>query len=123
MVIASSYNELKNALTAIENLNTKKPSIYQKFIRIIKLTRQFQYGYQYMGSLLMDEDTSEFHPKSQDEYVLSVYHGEIEKMKSDDKFSDLKLLLKAYKQVSYANISKLALGESPGALVGPTVVR
>ncbi|WP_413303701.1 hypothetical protein AA0X95_26625 [Bacillus sp. 1P10SD] len=123
MVIASSYNELKNALTAIENLNAKKPSIYQKFIRIIKLTRQFQYGYQYMGSLLMDEDTSESHPKSQDEYVLSVYHREIEQIKSDNKFSDLKQLLKAYKQVSYGNISKLALGENPRALVGPTIVR
>jgi hypothetical protein len=123
MVIASSYDELKNVQNAIENLNKTKPSIYRKFVNIIKLTRQFQYGYQYMGSLIMDEDPSKFHPASQDDYVLSIYHMEIEKLKTDNKFLELKQLLKTYKQVSYVNISKLALGENPKALVGPTLIR
>lgn len=123
MIVTSSFNELKDTQMAIENLNATKPSIYRKFLNIIKLTRQFQYGYQYMGSLIMDEDSSKFHPMSQDDYVLSVYHREIEKLKTDNKFFDLKQFLKTYKQVSYANISKLALGESPKALVGPTVIR
>lgn len=123
MIVTSSFNELKDTQMAIENLNATKPSIYRKFLNIIKLTRQFQYGYQYMGSLIMDEDSSKFHPMSQDDYVLSVYHREIDKLKTDNKFFDLKQFLKTYKQVSYANISKLALGESPKALVGPTVIR
>lgn len=123
MVIATSYNELKNAQLAIENFNAAKPSIYQKFINIINLTRQFQFGYQYMGSLLMDEDPGKFQPQAQDGYVLSVYQGEIEKLKSDNKFQELKQLLIRYKQISYANISRLALGENPKALVGPTVIR
>ncbi|MFC4802261.1 hypothetical protein ACFPA1_23415 [Neobacillus sp. GCM10023253] len=120
MVIVSSYKELKNVQTAIEKLNA---SIYQKFINIVKLTRQFHYGYQYMGSLLMDEDSSHYEPATQDEYVLSVYYGEIEKLKTDNKFRDLKQLLNNYKQLGYVNISKLALGENPQALVGPTLIR
>jgi hypothetical protein len=123
MIIASSYDELKSVQNAIENLNATRPLIYQKFINIVKLTRQFQYGYQYMGTLLMDEDSSKFHPLSQDDYVLSVYHMEVEKLKTDHKFKDLKQVLKMYKQVSYAKISKLALGENPKALVGPTIIR
>ena len=122
MVIATSYKELINAQMAIENFIETKPFIYEKFINIIKLTRQFQYGYQYMGSLIMDEDPSKFQPMSQDDYVLSIYQREIEKLKTDNRFLDLKQLLKTYKPVSYANISKLALGENPRALVGPTVV-
>jgi hypothetical protein len=123
MLTTSSYNQLKNAQIAIEKLNVTKPSIYRKFINIIKLTRQLQFGYQYMGSLIMDEDPVKFNPMFQDDYVLSVYYREIENLKTDKKFLDLKQLLKTYKQLSYANISKLALGENPTALVGPTLVR
>ena len=123
MLTTSSYNELKNAQIAIEELNAKKPSIFRKFINIIKLTRQLQFGYQYMGSLIMDEDPGKFNPMSQDDYILSVYYREIENLKTDKKFLDLKELLKTYKQLSYANISKLALGENPAELVGPTLVR
>jgi hypothetical protein len=123
MLTTSSYNQLKNAQIAIEKLNVTKPSIYRKFINIIKLTRQLQFGYQYMGSLIMDEDQVKFNTMFQDDYVLSVYFREIENLKTDKKFLDLKQLLKTYKQLSYANISKLALGENPTALVGPTLVR
>lgn len=123
MLTTSSYNQLKSAQIAIGTLNSTKPSIYRKFINIIKLTRQLQFGYQYMGSLIMDEDPGKFNPRSQDDYVLSVYYREIKNLKTDIKFLDLKQLLKTYKQLSYANISKLALGENPEALVGPTLVR
>ncbi|MDR9796844.1 hypothetical protein Q4O60_10270 [Aeribacillus pallidus] len=122
MIIDSSYNELKNAQTAIENLKATTPTIYRKFLNIVHLTRQLQYGYQYMGSLLMDEDPDRFQPKFQDDYVLSIYHQEIEKLKKDKRFPELKQLLQSYKHISYTNISKLALGEKPAALIGPAVV-
>ncbi|MGC4378378.1 hypothetical protein WD019_15855 [Fictibacillus sp. Mic-4] len=122
MLIASSYDELKNAQLAIEKLNATKPSIHKKFLNVIRLTRQLQFGYQFMGSLLMDEEPGKFQPRCQDDYVLSIYRQEIEKLKTDERFSELKQLLDSYKQISYANISKLALGEEPAALVGPTVI-
>src|SRR5581483_8095547 len=117
MVVSSSFDELKNAQIAIANLNATKPSIYKEFLNIIHLTRQLQFGYQYMGSLLMDEDPDEFRPKLQDDYVLSIYHREIEKLKADERFPEIKELLNSYKQISYAKICKLILGENPRALV------
>lgn len=123
MLTTSSYDQLKNAQMAIGKLKDAKPSIYRKFINIIKLTRQLQFGYQYMGALIMDEDPGKFNSTSKDDYVLSVYYREIENLKTDKKFLDLQQLLKTYKQLSYANISKLALGEKPETLVGPTIVR
>lgn len=56
MLVSSGFDELNDAKMAIENFNETEPSIYQKFLNIIHLTRQFQNGYQYMGALLMDED-------------------------------------------------------------------
>lgn len=122
MLVSPDYDELKDAQMAIANLHTNKPSIYEKFLNIIHLTRQLQYGYQYMGALLMDEDPSEFQPQFQDDYVLSIYHNEIEKLKDDERFPEIKQLLNSYKQISYANISKLALGENPTTLVGTNVI-
>lgn len=122
MIVSSDYDDLKDAQIAIANLNATKSSIYQMFLNIIHLTHQLQYGYQYMGALLMDEDPSDFRPKLQDDYVLSIYHQEIEKLKADKRFPELKQLLNSYKQISYANISKLTLGENPIELVGPTVI-
>jgi hypothetical protein len=122
MLVTANYNELKDAKIAIENLCATKPSIYQKFLNIVELTRRLNYGYEYMGALIMDENSSQFKPIAQDDYVLSVYHQEIEELKKDQKFQELKQLLKEYQQVSYANISKLALGRNPKELSGPTVI-
>jgi hypothetical protein len=123
MLVTTSYNELLNAQTAIKSLYDSNPTILNKFLKVIKLTRQMQYGYQYMGKLIMDEDPSYSMPTSQDDYVLSVYQKEIEKLKADRHFYDLKELLSKYKLVSYKNISRLALGENPKMLVGPIVIR
>lgn len=122
MVTESNYTQLKDAQIAIEKLHVTKPSIYKKFINIVKLTRQLHCGYQYMGSVIMGENPSDFYPESLDDYIMSVYHREIEKLKTDEKFSELKQVLNRYKQVSYVNISKLALGENPRELVGPTLI-
>ena len=122
MVTESNYNQLENAKVAIEKLHLTKPDIYKKFINIIRLTRQLHCGYQYMGTVIMDEDPSDFYPRSLDDYVMSVYQREIEKLKTDERFTELKQVLNNYKQVSYVNISKLALGENPKELVGPILI-
>ncbi|MEK5440457.1 MULTISPECIES: hypothetical protein [unclassified Fredinandcohnia] len=119
MIVVASYKQLKDAQNAIENLNKTKPTIYKKFINIIKLTRRMQYGYQYMGSLIMGE----IQPMSSEDYVASVYQREVEKLRADAKFNELREMLNTHKQLSYVNISKLALGENPTALVGPSSIR
>lgn len=123
MLIASSINELQSAKGAIETLKSTEPALFQKFMNSIRLTHQLQFGFQYMGCLITEEDPSKFCPTSQDEYVLSVYQREIKELKADSKFHDLKQLLANYKQISYANICKLAMGIDPKSLVGPTFIR
>lgn len=56
MLVSANYDDLMDAKLAIKNLSTTEPSIYQMFLNIVELTRQLNYGYQYMGKLLMDEE-------------------------------------------------------------------
>ncbi|MGY0693903.1 hypothetical protein ACW2QC_14130 [Virgibacillus sp. FSP13] len=123
MLATSSINELLCAQREIENFKMAKPALFQKFMNAIHLTRQLQYGFQYLGCLILDENPSEFRPDAQDDYVLSVYQQEIEKLKEDSKAHDLKQLLSTYQQIGYGKICKLALGINPKVLVGPAVVR
>ena len=123
MLVAPCLNELVTTKKAIEKLNETKPTLFRKFMNIIQLTRQLQFGYQFMGTLLMDEDPSGYYPSFKDDYVLSVYKREIENLKKDTRFQDLQQLLASYKKISYSNICKLALGINPKVLVGPTLIR
>ena len=123
MIMTSSFNELMQAKHAIEELKTEKPVVYKKFAHIIHLTYQLQFKFQYMGSLIMDEDSTKHCPKVQDDYVLNVYQTEIKKLKADDEVLNLKQLLAEYKQLGYAKLSDLVMGKNPEVLVGPAVVR
>lgn len=123
MLVNSSIHELLDAQQSIEAFRKNEPIIYKKVMHMIYLTRQLQFGYQYMGCLLMDENPDKFQPVIQDEYILSVYQQEIEKLKQDKMVHDLKQLLSSYKQISYYVMCQLMLGTNPKLLVGPTVVR
>lgn len=123
MLVTSSIDELLQEQDAIEELKRTKPTCYQRFLNIIRLTRQLQFGFQYMGCLLMDEDTEAFRPTSPDDYVLSVYQQEINRLKADGIAEELHTLLDSSKPLSYSVICKLMLGENPKTLVGPAVVR
>src|SRR5699024_4755720 len=104
-------------------LKTEKPVVYKKYAHIIHLTYQLQFKYQYMGSLIMDEDSTKHCPKVQDDYVLHVYQTETIKLKADDEVVNLKQLMAEYKQLGYAKLSDLVMGKNPEILVGPAVVR
>jgi len=123
MLTASSYQEVQTAKEAVEQFRRTKPVLFQKFLNVVQLTRQLQYGYQYMGALLMEEDADKFQPQAQADYVLAVYKREIEQLKADSKVEELKQFLAANRQVSYAHLSKLALGMKPEGLIGPIWVR
>src|SRR5699024_12813746 len=73
IIKTSSFSELMQAKNAIEELKMEKPDVYKKFAHIIHLTYQLQFKFQYMGSLIMDEDSTKHCPKVQDDYVLNVY--------------------------------------------------
>ncbi|WP_163538015.1 hypothetical protein [Gracilibacillus sp. YIM 98692] len=123
MIISTNIQELYQAKHAINQLKSENPISYQKFIHAIQLTRQLQYGFQYMGCLLNGDDPSNFSPTDQDSYVLTIYEQEINKLKYDRDFDAVKRLLESHKHVSYDYICKLILGEQPEMLAGPAVVR
>ncbi|MGP7818835.1 hypothetical protein [Niallia sp. 01092] len=123
MLVTSSFSELMNAKSEIDELKETMPIIYDNFLHVINLTRQLQFKFQYMGCLIMDEEPNEFLPNVQDDYVLALYQREIEKLKVESKFLDLKRLLADYEKIGYANLSALVMGKSPEVLVGPKVVR
>lgn len=123
MLATSTFSDLVNAKSAIDELKSTKPALYKKFVNVIYLTRQLQFKFQYMGSLIMDEMPDNCRPMLQVDYVLEVYQQEVEELKKDDNVIDLKQMLASYKQIGYANISKLVLGKNPSVLVGPRVTR
>lgn len=123
MLTTSSFNDLLYAKKAFDELEETEPGIYQMFINIIQLTRQLQFRSQYMGALIMDEEPGKYRPEVNNDYVLEVYQQEVERLKKDHHAADLKQLLTAYKQIGYANISRLVLGKSPSFLVGPRMDR
>ncbi|UOQ49746.1 hypothetical protein MUN88_06610 [Gracilibacillus caseinilyticus] len=122
MIVTSSFQDLHVVKTDLAKLQGDYPNQFTKFINAIKLTRQLQYGFQYMGCLIMGEDAHRFLPQAQTSYVLSIYEREMEKLKKDVDFSEVRQLLWNHKQISYDNICKLALGNKPEFLVGPVLV-
>lgn len=72
MLVTSSFSDLMKAKGEIEELKTSMPTVYNKFLHVIHLTRQMHFKFQYMGCLIVDEEPSEFLPNVQDDYVLSL---------------------------------------------------
>ncbi|PPA71079.1 hypothetical protein [Jeotgalibacillus proteolyticus] len=122
MLVSASMNDLLSAQEDIDKLKAEKPEVHKKFTNIVYLTRQLQFNYQYMGCLLMDEESGDFCPGHQTDYVVNVYHNEIQKLKSNSKIEPVKQLLTEYKEMGYGNLCKLLIGENPRMLVGPKVV-
>ncbi|QGH33895.1 hypothetical protein GI584_07620 [Gracilibacillus salitolerans] len=123
MLISASKQNLQDVQIAIEKLKEEHPDQFEQFKNIIKLTRQLQYSFQYLGCVVMDEDPSDFLPEVQDIYVLSIYKRELAKLKQGHGLDKVQQLLASYKEVSYDHICKLILGKEIEMLIGPMVVR
>jgi hypothetical protein len=123
MLTTSSFSELMGVKQKLNELEAVKPAVYHQFVHTIHLTRQLQFKFQYMGSLIMDEAAESYAPKVRDSYVLDLYKDEIDKLKSFDAIAELKQLLAAYNTIGYGAICELVIGKNPEVLVGPAVAR
>ena len=123
MLTTSSFSELMGVKNNLDELKQECPAVYNQFVHTVHLTRQLQFKFQYMGSLIMDEAADRYLPKVQDNYVLDLYKSEINKLKSFEAIYELKNLLAAYKTIGYGAICDLVIGKSPEVLVGPAVAR
>jgi hypothetical protein len=123
MTIAS-INDLETTKLDIEQLKGTYPELYERFVHLIHLTRQLQFKFHYMGSLLLDKKSDKYSPNCKDEFVINLYKKEINALKEVLGFSVLKQLLSNNSQeIGYANICRLALGEAPRTLVGASIVQ
>ncbi|MGJ9382190.1 hypothetical protein [Salipaludibacillus sp. CF4.18] len=120
MIALSSLHELYSAKNLVEQLKVSQPSAYNKLLDVISLTRQMQINYQGFGTLLMDENEKQsfygnIHIRDS---VLQIFYGEVDRLKNDSNFEDVKLLFSTYKEIGYTTLCKLILGESPESLKG-----
>ncbi len=123
VLITTNYNQLVEAKGSLSELQRKDERLYESFKNIVELTRQLQFSYQYMGAILMDEETSKYSPKTSSKYIVNLFKRELKMVKEQENFDQLQQLFENHKRVSYTNIAKLVLGLNPTVLVGPALVK
>ncbi|USK70861.1 hypothetical protein [Peribacillus asahii] len=123
MVTLSSVDELQTTEEALEKIKDSYPELFKKLLHVVGLTRAFQFKYQYMGCLIMDEDASEFTPEFVMPSVISLYKEEVQKLKDDQNIHILQKTFADYETIGYAKISMLVLGQSPESLLGASYIK
>jgi hypothetical protein len=123
MITLPSVYDLQAAKEDIEHVKESYPQLFDKLAHVISLTRALQFPYQYMGSLLMDEDPGNKVPHFVKPSVLSLYKREVQSVKEDIHFSALKEVLNRSRSLGYAKIGQLVLGQSPESLIGPSSIK
>ena len=123
MIALSSIDELKATKEAIEKLKNDYPNLFEKLLDTVNLTRAFQFKYQYMGCLLMNENPGESAPSFVYGSVLRLYKKELQKLKDDQDSQVLKQIFSKFRNTGYAKISLLIMGMKPESLVGPSSIR
>lgn len=123
MITISSSEQLINAKRALDSCKIAHPLTFKNLIHIINLTRTLQFKYHYMGSLLLDEDSSQYFPSFVPESVLDLYQKEIQKFKDMPDSAEVLKLFADYQSIGYAKLSLLVLGKKPEALLGALVIK
>lgn len=123
MITISSSEQLVKAKKALDSSKSAHPLTFEKLIHIINLTRTLQFKYHYMGSLLMNEDSSQYYPSLVPASVLDLYQQEIQKFKDMPDSEEVLKLFATYQSIGYAKLSLLVLGKSPESLLGALVIK
>ncbi|TDL66228.1 hypothetical protein QNH48_02070 [Neobacillus sp. YX16] len=123
MITLSSIDELRATKDALEKLKKDYPNLFEKLLDMVNLTRAFQFKYNYMGCLFMDEDPGQYTPNFVYGSVLRLYKKELQKLKDDHESQVLKQTFSEFRNTGYAKISLLVLGMSPESLVGASSIR
>ncbi|PKR85029.1 hypothetical protein [Heyndrickxia camelliae] len=123
MLTLTSLDELKEAKKALSELQVRYPALYEKLVHVVGFTRALQFKYQYMGSLLMDEEASRYTPSFVQGSVLRLYKKELQNLKDDIDFPVIKRIFSTMKSIGYSRISLLILGKSPETIVGAPIIK
>jgi hypothetical protein len=123
MITLSSLEEIKATNEALGNLKQDFPNLFNKLLHVVNLTRALQFKYQFMGSLIMDENTDDHTPSFVYGSVLRLYKKELQKLIDDIDSPILKDILADNKHIGYAKIFQLVLGKSPESLIGSSPIQ
>lgn len=123
MITLTNIEELQATQEAIEKLKQDYPTLFEKLVDVVNLTRALQFKYQYMGCLITGEDPGQYKPNFVYSSVLRLYNKELQRLKDDLNFEVLKQTFSQFKNTGYSKISLLVLGNPVESLVGASVIR
>jgi hypothetical protein len=123
VITLSSQDELKATKDALDSLKASYPDLFEKLVDVINLTRALQFKYHYMGCLITGEDPGNHAPNFVQGSVLRLYKKEMQKLKDNLDFHVVKNTFTEFRNISYAKICLLALGETPESLTGASIVK
>ncbi|MDM5357150.1 hypothetical protein [Peribacillus sp. ACCC06369] len=123
MITLSSVDELHETKAALEKIKYSYPELFNKLLHVVALTRTFQFKYQFMGTLIMDENPNEYTPEFVMPSVIRLYIEEVQKLKDDPNIQVLLQTFSQNKNIGYAKISMLVLGKSPESLLGASSIK
>ncbi|WP_057914523.1 hypothetical protein [Peribacillus muralis] len=122
-MILSSFDELQATKAALWKIKYTYPHLFNKLFHVVALTRALQFKYHFMGTLLMDENHNEYTPEFVTPSVTDLYKEEVQKLKEDPNFEILLQIFTKSKNIGYAKISMLVLGQSPESLLGASTIK
>lgn len=123
MITLSNVDELQASEAALEKIKYSCPELFNKLLHVVALTRALQFKYQFMGTLIMDENHNEYTPEFVMPSVIELYIEEVQKLKDDPNIQVLLQTFSQSKNIGYAKISMLVLGKSPESLLGASCIK
>ncbi|MGE6720319.1 hypothetical protein ABES23_04075 [Peribacillus frigoritolerans] len=123
MITLSNVDELQASEAALEKIKYSYPELFNKLLHVVALTRALQFKYQFMGTLIMDENHNEYTPEFVMPSIIELYIEEVQKLKDDPNIQVLLQTFSQSKNIGYAKISMLVLGKSPESLLGASCIK
>ncbi|MEV5038944.1 hypothetical protein MRBLBA21_003852 [Peribacillus frigoritolerans] len=123
MITLSNVDELQASEAALEKIKYSYPELFNKLLHVVALTRALQFKYQFMGTLIMDENPNEYTPEFVMPSVIELYIEEVQKLKDDPNIQVLLQTFSQSKNIGYAKISMLVLGKSAESLLGASCIK
>lgn len=123
MITLSNKQELTTTKEAIDQLKEDCPQLYAKLLHVVHLTRTLQFKYQYLGSLILEEDSNSSRPQFIYSSILRLYKSEVQKLKDDENHFKIKSIFKQNKHTGIAKICLLVIGHTPETLIGASSIQ
>lgn len=123
MITLSNVDELQASEAALEQIKYSYPELFNKLLHVVALTRALQFKYQFMGTLIMEENPNEYTPEFVMPSIIELYIEEVQKLKDDPNIQVLLQTFSQSKNIGYAKISMLVLGKSPESLLGASCIK